>query len=201
MPGDTVQIGSDNAIRIGSDDKIKVAGAADPCCCTPATDPACGFCNNGTVPSSITLDLSGLSLCSSCNSTVLFWKFTGNDINGTYDLANTFSCVYQAILSGAWQAQRYTTSACTTTFGSPQNFDTVRFNVAFVSGGILITIKGEGVGSNEMFFFSSAISGLGNPFDCSVERTDGNEFTCSYVSAPDAIHGATGGSVTLTMNP
>lgn len=56
LSGDSVQVGSDDGIRV-KDDGIVIAGSGDPCCCAGV----CSFCPSA--PASVNMAVSGISTC------------------------------------------------------------------------------------------------------------------------------------------
>lgn len=64
MPGNLLQVGTDNRLRISSDSKIVVGGSLDPCCCESYETGSPGYaiyardCCNGSIQASIYLDLT-----------------------------------------------------------------------------------------------------------------------------------------------
>lgn len=174
MAGNTLQIGSDNALRVKSNGLV-VAGASDPCCCSVP----CSQCS-GTTPASIRVVFDSVTLCTTgCTQTYsgTHWSNIVASIDGTYDLPQVSGspCSYSAIIGSV---DIHDNSGCT---GSPISNGTTNNGgiVATVTLGassidILVSFSKLSGGAGTLLYFFSASYSIAAPYDCTADYTVNN---------------------------
>jgi hypothetical protein len=122
MAGNTVQVGSDNKIRVSTGSGLVVGGASDPCCCTAAC--TCCLPTESTVSVVLATDEVCTAIVGCANNDPFCFPASTSHQNG-YSITSTFA-------AGTYTLSYVSGSGCQTTNGSRSRIYEVAVNVSFV---------------------------------------------------------------------
>ena len=202
MAGNTIQVGTDNKIRIKTNG-IVVAGAADSCCCGGGV--TCTNCSSGSGPSTYRVVITGWTGCT-CAFVAGVDRFTVNgNLNGTWDL----SFVSQIGNVCTWKVLTTLTvdgflsgTACP---GTPDETSdvTIYYTVVYFPGfgtysRILKARFDVGVGADDTFLFVDSIDDGATKPDCSAVANFTNDGVTCAASVGGLYTLGTGGTASVT---
>jgi hypothetical protein len=196
MAGNLIQVGSDGKVRVKSNG-IVVAGAGDPCCCSPCIQTCGGSALKA--PSAFVVTISGWSNAC-CTPFGIRYIKTSTSLNGTYDVNEVFTLGSgNHYRNGSFIPVHlivYSDAGCTTLW---DELDT-QLDFAIYAGGPSRTTFQVSAAFGEAFVLLFATEAIVNPC-CPGTKTLANLLACDpsfTTSDGDGVAVGTGGTAVLT---